>query len=113
MQSFGRKVIATVGWVKPDTYNICFAGLRNGSTFIISTLGVNNRICKPIFLEGYCYLRENFPDSKLICVGDKIIGMDSDVCYIPYDQSFGNWERYPGFWQQKLFNWDETAIGGD
>ncbi|MBR1831967.1 MAG: DUF4417 domain-containing protein [Ruminiclostridium sp.] len=112
MQANGKKVIATVGWVTPDTYNICFAGLRNGATFIISTLSVNNSTCMSVFMDGYYNLRDRFPDSKLICVGDRLSGMDSDICYIPYENSFGNWEKYPGFWQPKLFNWDGTIAGG-
>lgn len=113
MQTHGKNVLPTVGWVKPDTYRICFAGLRNGGTFIISTLGVNNVVSKPDFMSGYYYMREHFPDSKIICLGCKVDEMDSDICYVPYKNSFGNWEKYPGYWQPTLWNWDGTPIGGD
>jgi len=32
-----KLVIPTVGWITPDTYDICFSGLRDGGVFIISS----------------------------------------------------------------------------
>lgn len=114
MQSYGITTIPCVGWVTERTYDICFSGIRDGGTFIISTLGVNNCICSHDFLQGYYELRKRFPNTTLICVGDKISGMDTDICYIKYEESFGNWDRYSNYWQPKLFNWDMSIpFGGD
>ena len=114
LQANGKHVIATVGWVSKEYDEICFAGLRNGGTFMIATLGINNKECKPAFLRGYLQLRSRYPGSRIICVGDMVKGMDRDVLYVPYKESFGNWEQYPGFWQMKLLNADGTAfLGGD
>lgn len=112
MQVMGRRVIPTVGWLLPDTYDICFAGLRDGSTFIISTLGVNNFLSAPIFLDGYRELRSRFPLATIICVGDRIAGMDSDICYVRYEDSFGNWDKYQDYWQPSLYNWDGSISKG-
>ena len=108
MQSNGKLVIPTVGWLKPDTYDICLAGLCDGGIFIISTLGANNSESSHIFIRGYHEMRSRFPNTKIICVGDPIDGMDNDVCFVQYEDSFGNWDRYQDFWQPKLINWDGT-----
>ena len=106
LQTNGFKTIACVGWVTIDTYDICFEGLRDGAVFIISTLGVNNDLCLKDFIDGYRELRRRFPNSIIICVGDRVNGMDDDVCYISYRQSFGNRDKYQDYWQPRLFNWN-------
>lgn len=106
LQSLGRRVIATVGWVDEDTYDICFAGLEDGAVFIISTLGVCNDDCKDGFLRGFFEMRKRFPHSPIICVGQKLKEMPDDVCYIKYNESFGRNCKFSEFWQPRLFNWD-------
>lgn len=112
MQANGKLVVPTVGWVKPDTYDICFAGLRDGGVFIISTLGNNNSICCSDFLNGYKEMRYRFPHTMVICVGDRIAGMDNDICYVKYEESFGSWDRHRDWWQPNLFNWDMSIPKG-
>ena len=63
-------------------------------------------------MNGYFELRKRFPASKLICVGDKLRGMDDDVCIVLYEESFGNWDRHCKFWQPKLINWDKSIPKG-
>lgn len=112
MQAHGRTVIPTVGWLTAETYNLCFAGLKDGGIFIISTLGTNNPDSYDIFMRGYIELRTRFPNTKLICVGDKLRAMDNDVCFVLYEESFGNWDRYHNTWQPKLINWDLSIPEG-
>ena len=112
MQTNGKLVIPTVGWVKPNTYDICFTGLRDGGVFIISTLGVNNGICSIDFLNGYKEMRFRFPNTKIICVGNQINGMDDDICYVNYTDSFGSLDRNKDWWQPKLVNWDNSIPEG-
>lgn len=110
-QMNGKKNVAiTVGWVYEDTYDICFAGIYDGSLLLISTLGVCNDDSKEIFLGGYYELRERFPHSPIICLGNRLPGMHDDVCFIPYRNSFGNWDRYHDYWQPALFNWDGSEV---
>ncbi len=113
MQTHGKMVVPTVGWVKPDTYDICFSGLRDGGVFLISTLGVNNSICYPYFIDGYREMRRRFPSTQIISVGDRLEGMDDDVCYVRYEDSFGSWDRHQDWWQPKLFNWDMSIPKGE
>lgn len=108
MQTHGKLVIPTVGWLKEDTYDLCFAGLRDGGVFLISTLGANNDESSSIFINGYREMRTRFPNTKIICVGDYIQGMDRDVCFVLYEESFGSWDRNYDYWQPKMINWDGT-----
>lgn len=108
MQSNGRTVLPTIGWLRKNTYDICFSGIRDGGTVLISSLGTNNEESYDVFINGYYEFRCRFPNTRLICVGDKLIGMDDDVCMVKYKESFGNWERTPGFWQPSMINWDMT-----
>lgn len=101
----------TVGWVLEDTYDICFSGIVDGNVLMISTIGCNNEESYQIFIKGYKELRKRFPNSKIICVGTRLDGMDDDICYVSYVQSFGNFDKYRSYWQPRLFNWDGS--GGD
>lgn len=112
LQSYGLKVLATAGWTIKEFYDICFAGLRDGATLIISTYGICNALCHDTFIEGYKEIRRRFPNSKIICVGNRVDGMDVDICYVSYKESFGNFDQYHHYWQARLFNWDLTT-GGD
>lgn len=108
LQSFGIKVFPTVGWIDENSYDICFAGLKNGSTFFISTLGVNNEISRPMFFKGFWELRRRFPNSRQICVGQNMAGIPNDVCVIPYEDTFGGKKQLAQRNQMRLFNWDGT-----
>ena len=57
-------------------------------------------------------MRTLFPDSKILCLGNRINGMDNDILFVPYKESFGNWEQYPGYWQMSLLNTDGTLYFG-
>ena len=113
LQSYGIKVYPTVGWVDEDTYDICFAGLRYGSVFFISTLGTNNELCRTMFLNGLFELRRRFPNSRQICIGTKVKGIPEDVCLVPYNESFGGKKQFSKRNQIRLFNWDGTLVEED
>ncbi len=95
-------VIVTVGWVDADTYDICFAGIEDGTVLMISTLGVNNNQCIQDFKNGYYEMRRRFPNSPIICVGDRLSFMEDDVHYVKYAESFGY--KNLNFWQPSIFN---------
>jgi len=104
------KVAVTVGWVFKDTYDICFAGIEDGTLLIISTLGVCNTFSKEVFLAGYQEMRKRFPSSQVICLGNRFDEMDADVCFVKYKNSFGNWDKYQNYWQPSFINWDNTEV---
>lgn len=109
-QTNGKKVIPTVGWTTSEYFDLCFAGLKDGGVFLISTLGVVNRGLTNEFQLGYKELRRRFPKAKLICVGDKVDCIDSDVCMVKYEQSFGYWNRKRNSWQPSFINWDGSIV---
>lgn len=108
-----NNVIVTVGWVDEKTYDICFSGIEDGTVLMISTIGVCNDESIELFLNGYKEMRKRFPNSKIICVGNKIPGMDDDICYIKYKETFGNKDKYNEYWQPNIFNWDDYEINED
>ncbi len=108
-QEYGQTVFATVGWSRKELDDICFAGLRDGAIFVISTLGVKNNEAEKDFLRGYLAMRNRYPNSTIISVGQRIDGMDDDVCYVPYSDSFG----YENFQQLRLFSWRNIPAGGE
>ena len=55
-------------------------------------------------------MRKRFSSSQVICIGNRIEGMDEDVCYIKYKQSFGNWDKYRDYWQPSLINWNGKEV---
>lgn len=112
LQAHGKLVIPTVGWTVSDTYDICFSGLRDGGVFIISTLGANNTVSYRDFIAGYHEMRQRFPSTQIICVGDRLKEMDNDVCYVLYEESFGTWDTHQDYWQPRLFNWDGSIPKG-
>ena len=113
LQSYGVPVIPCVGWALEDTYDICFAGIEPKCTLMISTLGVGNKSSAPIFLRGFHELRKRFPDSQIICVGDRVNGMDTDVCFVKFEDSFGYSNFYHSWFQPCLFSWDWTPYKED
>ncbi len=108
LQSYGIRVYPVVGWVDEKTYDICFSGLRDGSVFFISTLGVNNDLSRSAFLDGLMELRKRFPRSRQICVGQRIKGIPDDVCIVPYEDTFGGKKQLKKRDQMRLFTWDAT-----
>lgn len=108
-----ERVAITVGWVNEDTYDICFAGIYDGCLLIISTLGVCSDELRIDFIKGYREMRRRFPNSPIISLGNRIDGMDDDVCYVSYKNSFGNWDKYHNYWQPALFNWDYSEVNYD
>jgi len=106
-QEMGQIVFPSVGWSREELDDICFAGLRDGSIFFISTLGVNNSQCITNFFRGYKEMRKRFPNSKIVCLGKQIEGMDNDIIYVDYDESFG----YSSNLQFKLFTSLEELKG--
>ena len=57
-------------------------------------------------------MRRRFPNTQIISVGDRLEGMDDDVCYVRYEDPFGSWDRRQDWWQPKLFNWDMSIPKG-
>lgn len=86
-QSRGIRVIPTIGWASPDTYPICFAGVEQGCSVAISTLGANGY--QEAFMQGFQEMIRRISPNTIICLGPEIEGMGGNVIYVRYVDSFG------------------------
>lgn len=85
-QNYGCKVIPTIGWAAPNTYEICFSGLPSESVVLISTLGCLKR--QNDFLEGFNEMKRRIHPTLIIVYGSMIEGMSGTFLVYPYHDSF-------------------------
>lgn len=76
MQDYGIKVIPTLQWCMPDSYQFCFEGIEQGGTVSVSTIGVKRDAeSKQIWFDGMDEaIKRLKPSCVLIYGGD--IGYD-------------------------------------
>lgn len=54
LQEYGCRVIPTISWSTPDSYDWCFDGEPEGGTVAVSSVGcMNSKEKKALFLAGY------------------------------------------------------------
>lgn len=54
LQEAGIKVIPTISWSTPDSFEWCFGGEPTGGTVAVSSVGcMNGKESKALFFEGY------------------------------------------------------------
>lgn len=106
---YGRKVIPTIGWAGPASYEICFEGVETESIVSISTLGIHSdKESKEEFRKGFTRMRNKLNPSAIICLGDPVEGMNTDnVYFVPYQDSFG--KQFQNGWQTRLFDLQERS----
>ena len=85
-QRYGIKVIPTVSWAKPDTYDICFSGLQKNMVVIISTLGVSKNV--EMFIEGFNEMKRRIEPSLIIVVGKLFDEMYGEFLIFSLDETF-------------------------
>jgi len=85
-QNYGCTVYPTIGWALPDTYDIVFGGVEEGSIVVISTLGCQNN--KEIFLPGFNEMKKRIKPSLIIVFGDMIDGMTGRFVNFKYIDAF-------------------------
>lgn len=85
-QNFGCTVLPTVGWAKPDTFDLCFSGLEYGSIVVISTIGCHENI--EDFLTGFNELQKRINPPLILVFGDMIKGMTGTFINYRYKDSF-------------------------
>ena len=96
-QNYGCKVIPTIQWCTPATYDICFGGIERGSSVIISTIG-----CKSYtedFLMGFNEMKKRINPELIIVFGNMIPGMTGKFINYKYKDAFSK----KGSYQQLSF----------
>lgn len=91
-QNYGCKVIPTIQWCTPETYDICFSGIEKGSSVIISTLGC---LENPIdFLNGFNEMKSRIDPEIIIVIGNMIPGMTGTFINYKYTDTFKQNDKY-------------------
>lgn len=98
-QNYGCKVLPTIPWATPDTYDLCFSGIEEGSTIIISTIGCQYN--SEMFLAGFNEMKKRIKPELIIVYGDMIPGMTGKFVNYKYEDIFAIKYSYQ---QLKLFD---------
>lgn len=70
LQEYGCRVIPTISWSTPDSYEWCFDGEPEGGTVAISSVGCMNSMKKKrLFLSGYNAMVERLHPESIIFYG--------------------------------------------
>ena len=69
-QMHGIKVIPTITWSTPESYQFCYNGIPQNSTVAISSVGVlQNKNAQKLFLKGYNELIKRLEPDKILFYG--------------------------------------------
>lgn len=72
-QSYGIKVIPTISWAEPETYDFCFDGIPKRSIVSISTVGViRNKDALRLWKDGVTEMIKRIEPSAILIYGNKI-----------------------------------------
>lgn len=70
LQEYGCRIIPTISWSTPDSYEWCFDGEPEGGTVAVSSVGcMNNSVKKNLFLQGYREMVERLHPESIIFYG--------------------------------------------
>ena len=83
-QKQGIKVIPTVSWAEPGTYDFCFDGIEKGSIVAVSTTGcIRDDSARSAWIDGMEAMIDHIHPSKILAYGQKI-EMETDTEVIWY-----------------------------
>ena len=103
-QYYGVKVIPSIPWDTPDTFDVCFSGVEPGGVVCISTLGVKQNL--DVFWTGYEEMKKRIHTSTIIVYGDILSEMSGRFFHIKYTDAFsqkGHPEQIPLIRMSKVF----------
>lgn len=81
-QKQGIKVIPTVGWSTPESYDFCFLGIKPHSTIAISSIGIlRSEESKNLFLMGFEEMLEQIKPKHVHFYGDPVPDCEYDFEY--------------------------------
>jgi hypothetical protein len=90
-QWLGIKVIPTIGWSTPDSWEWCFDGEPTGSIVAISTVGTQkNKYSMELFVSGFQEMCYRLKPTTIICHGKKLDFMNEQGVNIVEIQPFTN-----------------------
>lgn len=73
MQGYGIKVVPTVQWAEPETFDFCFDGIEKGCICAISTIGVKrDKEATKIWEQGAAEMIKRIEPTAIWCYGGDI-----------------------------------------
>ena len=73
MQDNGVKIVPTVSWGLPETFEFCFDGIEQGSICVVSTIGVKkDETATQIWRDGMDEMIKRIQPSAIWCYGGKV-----------------------------------------
>lgn len=84
-QSKGLRVIPTISWSTPQSFEFCFDGVEKNATVAVSTVGC--RRSKREFMRGYDAMLTKLQPRSIICYGDTFPEMEGNVISVSYWES--------------------------
>ena len=91
-QSWGLKVVPTVGWGDEDSFDFCFDGIEEGSDVALSTRGVmrEGEKTRAAFMAGYNELLARVQPETIYLYGSdpKRLGLEGNIVHFPYKEHF-------------------------
>jgi hypothetical protein len=93
-QDKGLKVIPTVSWASPSSYEYCFLGLPRHSVLAVSTIGVlKHQDTRTLWEAGFRHMVETLSPIQVLCCGALPSGFDPGVSVthlVPFHAKFSN-----------------------
>lgn len=89
LQQYGIRVLISVSWALPDSYDICLNSIPFGSPVAVSTLGCHKESSKKIFLDGLNEVKKRVNPPFIVLFGRPIPGMTGE---------------YVNFWYEDMVN---------
>jgi hypothetical protein len=103
LQSQGLKVIATINWGTPKSYDCCFAGVEKRAVVAVCTYRRENN--KEGFMHGYDVMFETIQPSAVVCYGTPFPEMRGNIKAIdPFDRPFLIKQLGRATFEEKLAN---------
>ncbi len=84
-QNNGLKVIPTISWSTPRSYEFCFDGVEQNAIVAVSTLGC--RRSKLQFMRGYNAMINKLNPETIICFGNPFDEMEGNIVKVDYRES--------------------------
>lgn len=81
-QEKGLKVIPTVSWSTPSSFEFCFDGIKRGSIVAIGMIGCKKN--KSAFMLGYNEMLKRIKPEAIICFGSPFSEMKGKIIPIDY-----------------------------
>ena len=85
-QENGVRVIPTVQWSDPSTYDFAFSGIRRHAVVAVSTLGCMRNTA--VFLDGYNEMMKRLEPRLVVVVGNMIDGIHGRILNKKYADRF-------------------------